>query len=279
MSARTNRMAWNRLDLPEPFAPTVRDEGWGRGEGRQDGRGGRDGFFSKRGGCPARGVPTGRIWAWRRTDAVEMGLEVGGGLLPVRLEPLDDDLLDVHGAWEGVTAGCRVAICEVCPPTARAACFFFLLLPPGRATGGRSEGSRGVARASTGSGRACVAPVTRAVRTASPIRAPAPRASQRRRPEFKNSDENFLLRAARHGAVGSHSPSQGHASLPRVAHRRGRHGRASAARARPFRAPRATSTPPLPPEPRRRCPAVPGLARAPLPRPRLGGVRGVRRKL
>ena len=185
MSARTNRMAWNRLDLPEPFAPTVRDEGWGRGEGRQDGRGGRDGFFSKRGGCPARGVPTGRIWAWRRTDAVEMGLEVGGGLLPVRLEPLDDDLLDVHGAWEGVTAGCRVAICEVCPPTARAACFFFLLLPPGRATGGRSEGSRGVARASTGSGRACVAPVTRAVRTASPIRAPAPRASQRRRPNSK----------------------------------------------------------------------------------------------
>ena len=273
MSARTNRMAWNRLDLPEPFAPTVRDEGWGRGEGRQDGRGGRDGFFSKRGGCPARGVPTGRIWAWRRTDAVEMGLEVGGGLLPVRLEPLDDDLLDVHGAWEGVTAGCRVAICEVCPPTARAACFFFLLLPPGRATGGRSEGSRGVARASTGSGRACVAPVTRAVRTASPIRAPAP-------PGLRNDDARnskirmkiFLLRAARHGAVGSHSPSQGHASLPRVAHRRGRHGRASAARARPFRTPRATSTPPLPPEPRRRCPAVAGLGP-------LGGVRGVRRKL
>ena len=114
--------------------------------GRQDGRGGREGLFSKRGGCPGRGVPTGRIWAWQRTDAVEMGLEVGGGLLPVRLEPLDDDLLDVHGAWEGVTAGCRVAICEVCPPTARAACFFFLLLPPGRATGGRSEGS-GVWRA------------------------------------------------------------------------------------------------------------------------------------
>ena len=203
MSARTNRMAWNRLDLPEPFAPTVRDEGRGRGEGRQDGRGGREGLFSKRGGCPGRGVPTGRIWAWQRTDAVEMGLEVGGGLLPVRLEPLDDDLLDVHGAWEGVTAGCRVAICEVCPPTARAACFSSSSFRRGARREGDPRGSRGVARASTGSGRACVAPVTRAVRTASPIRAPAPSASRRRRPEFKNSDENFLLRAARHRAVGS----------------------------------------------------------------------------
>ena len=272
MSARTNRMAWNRLDLPEPFAPTVRDEGWGRGEGRQDGRGGRDGFFSKRGGCPARGVPTGRIWAWRRTDAVEMGLEVGGGLLPVRLEPLDDDLLDVHGAWEGVTAGCRVAICEVCPPTARAACFF---LPPpsaGARDGREIRGVPGCGARFNGVGtRVCGTGDSRGTHCLPDTGSSAPGFATTT-PEFKNSDEDFLLRAARHGAVGSHSPSQGHASLPRVAHRRGRHGRASAARARPFRAPRATSTPPLLPEPRRRCPAVAGLGP-------LGGVRGVRRKL
>jgi hypothetical protein len=65
-----------------------------------------------------------------RTDAVEVRLEVHGGGLPVRLEALDDHLLDVHGDGGWVLKESRVP---------KKLCFLF-----GRITacGGRGELSR-----------------------------------------------------------------------------------------------------------------------------------------
>ena len=92
----------------------------------------------------------GEIWARVRTDAVQVGLEVGGGLLPVRLEPLDDDLLDVHGDTRRGYARARCRSGGVPTDNSRGA--FFLSFSPGaRDEGGGSEGYRGLARVSTAS--------------------------------------------------------------------------------------------------------------------------------
>ena len=97
----------------------------------------------------------GEIWARVRTDAVQVGLEVGGGLLPVRLEPLDDDLLDVHGDTRRGYARARCRSGGVPTDNSRGA--FFLSFSAGGARRGRRV--RGLPRSGTrfdGVGRARV---------------------------------------------------------------------------------------------------------------------------
>ena len=113
MSERTNRIAWTRLDLPEPFAPTANESTdeqtaeWGSSQrrGRTPRRRGKgrdlNEILKRRASGKRRergGERSGAHSAARRTDAIKMGLEVHRGLLAVGLEALDDHLFDVHGA-------------------------------------------------------------------------------------------------------------------------------------------------------------------------------------
>lgn len=131
MSERTNRMAWKRLDLPDPFAPTVEvgeDGRWSRGERGDRGwaRGGVDAWIWRlflNGGCAHSGEkkqrhPSGRLRGAHggsgkrnargvRTDTVQVRLKVHRCLLAVGLEPFQHHLFDVHIAVARKSSRCQ----------------------------------------------------------------------------------------------------------------------------------------------------------------------------